>query len=609
MKKYGIDTETYNVGGDGLLSVQIYNDEVQEYFGMQDNMDSFDDEDIRAIILDDVFDFFESLNDDSIFYFFNLKFDFSQMEKYAVTHYKITDDFFARKGEINIIQSPNDVYKVSFRTYKTGKLIVFVDLFQLLHTSLESACQAFLGKGKIELESKNFAKRVPLSLEKEYAMRDAQLTYELAIALGDIHGFDLTEKMTIGARTLSLFKYALTHKNVDIMGDIVEMPGPNSKDLWDYFCFTENNIPFFEEKIRPSVRGGVCQAFRVGMFNDCIHLDLNSAHPSQMVKNIPYGPILEEKPEGEHTYIVYPTGDFSLKNDGLKMMQFRNKADCERFRSFEQLKPGYYVENFYLDGSFGIWKDEYDLLLTQYDFIGTESFIYFRTRHDERLTAFINALYNGKSHSEGAKRQVYKRLQNSLYGKFLTRLEGETILYNIKSEVLTSNLYSQHQNGFFPDASVSRKTVTEKGRKGVNLPLGSWIAMMTRVTLMKSAVLIPRKNLLYCDTDSLIFVRYAGWEKDFKIGKNLGEWGVESKPSSVNVVGPKTYQELIDGKSYTKCAGLTARISDKIPFGDLKEGYETVRLKAERNPETLAISLVERPFIVSSKPTVYKGGH
>jgi hypothetical protein len=141
--------------------------------------------------------------------------------------------------------------------------------------------------------------------------------------------------------------------------------------------------------------------------------------------------------------------------------------------------------------------------------------------------------------------------------------------------------------------------------------LGSWISTQTRVQLISTALKVrdKEKNLLYCDTDSLIFKRYDVWEKDILIEDVIGGWGVESLPEKVNVVGPKTYQELIDGRTFTKCAGLSNSISSKIPFGDLKEGYETMRLKSERDKDTLAISLVERPFIVSSKPQIYRGGH
>jgi hypothetical protein len=246
-----------------------------------------------------------------------------------------------------------------------------------------------------------------------------------------------------------------------------------------------------------------------------------------------------------------------------------------------------------LDGSYGIWKDEYVLIVSQYDFIGDTKEYYFKSRADPRLSSLVKTLYHGKETAEGARRNVYKYLLNSLYGKFLTRPDGEKIAYTIE------------------DGKVTRRKEKDDTRKPVALPLGSWIATQTRVQLMATALKVRdyNENLLYCDTDSLIFKYYDGWEKDIPISDKLGGWGVESMPEKVSIVGPKTYQEVINGKTYTKCAGLSHSVSDLIPFGELKDGYETTRLKAERDPDTLAISLNERPFTVSTKPQLYHGGH
>ena len=276
------------------------------------------------------------------------------------------------------------------------------------------------------------------------------------------------------------------------------------------------------------------------------------------------------------------------------MMSFTSKANCLRYKYITENEPGIFVEDFALDGSYGIWKSEYDLIVSQYDFVGTTNEWYFKSRVDPRLSALIHTLYHGKQNGTGARRTVYKYLLNSLYGKFLTRPDGEKIMYTIDD-----------------DGKVTRHTADDDTRKPIALPLGSWIATQTRVQLMSTALKVRdyNNNLLYCDTDSLIFKYYDGWEKDIPIGDKLGDWGIESMPEKVNIVGPKTYQEVINGKTYTKCAGLSHNVSDMIPFGELKDGYVTTRLKAERDPDTLAITLNERPFTVSTKPQLYKGGH
>lgn len=592
---YGIDTETYNQGGLGLKSVQIYGEKEQKYIAITQDIVHLPDEEIRYRLLDELFVFFESRQNDTVFYFFNLTFDFSQMEKYFVERFEQRDGFQFKKGECNILQSPNRLYSVRFRTKTGGRMIYFYDLWLLTNSSLNASAKAFVGEEKIYIEDKNFVKGVPSSTEKDYAMKDAEITYKLAMELKDIHGFDLTEKMTIGARSLALFDEVVKSEGdvIDVAGVKCPTPGKSAKDIHEYFEIKPKDIRIFEKMLRRSTRGGICQAFRIGMFDKCVHIDIHSAHPSQMVKPIPYGSMLTEKPAGAYDTVVYPDGYFTLKTGGLRIMLFTSKANCLRYEYITENQPGILVDDFALDGSFGIWKDEYDLIVSQYDLVGTTKEYYFKSRVDPRLSALIKTLYHGKETTEGAQRNVYKYMLNSLYGKFLTRPDGETITYNIE------------------DGKVTRNKEKDDTRKPVALPLGSWIATQTRVQLMSTALEVKdyNNNLLYCDTDSLIFKYYDGWENDVPIGDSLGDWGIESMPEKVNVVGPKTYQEVINGKTVTKCAGLSHSVSDLIPFGELTDGYETTRLKAERDPETLAISLNDRPFTISTKPQLYRGGH
>ena len=592
---YGIDTETYNQGGVGLKSIQIYGKNEEKYIAITPGIVHMSDEVIRYHLLDDLFGFIESRVNDAVFYFFNLTFDFSQMEKYFVERYEQSDNFHLKKGECNILQSPNKMYSVKFCTKNRGRMICFHDLWLLTASSLNSSAKAFVGDVKIFIDDKNFQKGVPSPTEQKYAMKDAELTYKLAMALKNIHGFDLTEKITIGARSLALFGEAIKTEgdHIDIAGMRCPTPGTSAKDIQEYFEIKQKDVRIFELMLRRSTRGGICQAFRTGIFNNCVHIDIHSAHPSQMVKSIPYGPMLNVKPTGDYDTVVYPDGVFMLKPGGLKMMSFVSQAQCLQYQYITENEPGILVEDFALDGSYGIWKDEYDLIVSQYDFGGNTKEYYFRSRADPRLSSLVKTLYHGKETAEGARRNVYKYLLNSLYGKFLTRPDGEKITYTIE------------------DGKVSRHKEKDDTRKPVALPLGSWLATQTRVQLMTAALKVRdyNKNLLYCDTDSLIFRYYDGWEKDIPIGDNLGGWGVESMPEMVNIVGPKTYQEVISGKTCTKCAGLSHSVSDLIPFGELKDGYETTRLKAERDPDTLAISLKERPFVVSTNPQLYHGGH
>lgn len=597
--KMGCDTETYSIGGRGLLSIQVYGEHDQRIFQYEKYMDCMTDEAVRTTLFNQFIDYLENSDIDLDIYYFNLRFDFSQFEKLLVNYYKPKEDYYIRKGQRGIIQSPMNCYEVAFRTKKKGKLIRMRDLANITGSSLNKTAESFLGKEfqKIEIEDKNFERKPMSELEQKYAMRDAELTYMLAVKLSNIQGFNLLTKVTIGSRTLSLFRDIVTGKPPkDIMGIPLKLPFYTPcKDLWSYFEIEKDDIKDIEDHLRSNLCGGICQAWQTGIFEgNIVHLDEHSAHPSQMVKRVPYGKLLYQKPDEPHTSVLYPVGFFKLKDKGLKCKQWRKKTECLRYHYLNDYKPGDYVKDFYLDGSYGIWEEEFDIIKQNYDIIDLKfkEIIYFKTRIDPLLTALVNCLYYGKQHSEGAVRNVFKLLLNALYGKLLTNPEGHTIEYIINDE-----------------GDLTRKEVDDAGRQPVYLPLGSWIATMSRVTLMQGCISVGIDNLLYSDTDSIIFKEYNDWENDFNLTDVLGGWGLEGEPSKVNIVGPKTYQEIINDKLITKCAGLPSKSSNKVKFGELKEGAEFSKLKAIRDKKTLAINIQECTHTVNCRAQLYRGGH
>lgn len=67
---------------------------------------------------------------------------------------------------------------------------------------MDQACSDWIGKKKIELPSKNFVKGPASDLEKEYAMKDARITYELGHTLTAKGLMQRAKILTIGSRTM-----------------------------------------------------------------------------------------------------------------------------------------------------------------------------------------------------------------------------------------------------------------------------------------------------------------------------------------------------------------------------------------------------------------------
>lgn len=172
---------------------------------------------------------------------------------------------------------------------------------------------------------------------------------------------------------------------------------------------------------------------------------------------------------------------------------------------------------------------------------------------------------------------------NSLYGKFLSRPDGVIISY--------SNKYRHKEE--------------DNDRPTYYLPLGMFIAMMGRVTLLRAMGSLPFDDVLYCDTDSIIYK--GDVEPNVTIGRCLGQWGVENTSFKANIVGAKTYQELCsDGRIITKCAGLSHVILPTVGFGDLHIGKEYDVIKSERDKDSWAINLVKTKFKVTDRVSILR---
>lgn len=583
MLYFGCDTETYNDGDNlGLKSIQLVGRDSEYYFISSDYSKS--DDYIRNEISYKFIRFLSECKDNVKVGFFNLTFDLSQFLKFLITEsgYSLIHEYKGRlkKGEMSILETDRKVFSVKMRSFLSGYMIEFIDISNFaVASTLNDVAKSWIGKQKVDIESKEFPKREPTEKEKKYAMQDARLTYEIYVKFIEDSVIEL-KTYTIAGRTIKDFKNFIKKNyctnfeklmfNTDDPNEINEM-----KEM-------------FENELRSGVKGGICQAFHKGVFENITHIDACSMYPTQMNKNwIPYGGLLKEKPISKHTEIVYPIGWYVLKKNRVPCVQWTSKSNAFRYAYKTVYECGQYVNDFYLDGSYPIWLEEYEIIKEQYDVFNEEipKRWYIKLRENIILKQYIQMLYDGKKNNTGSKRLFYKYLLNALYGKFLTRPDGVTIDY-------------VYENGQWERIKV----VSEKST--YYLPLGMWIAMMGRVTLMRAIMSIDSKDFLYCDTDSIIFK--GDKMPDVSIGKNLGDWSIEQKGIDVNIVGAKTYQEKIGDQIITKCGGLPRIVKDKLDWLELKDGMSIKCSKPRRDKNTWAINIIETEFTVSTKASIFR---
>lgn len=350
MLYYGCDTETYNDFGHlGLKSIQLVG--LEEHYFISEDYDK-DDDYIRNEISYKFIRFLSECKDNVKVAFFNMTFDVSQFLKFLVSQsgYKVTHEYQSRlkKGELMFLETDRKLFSIKMRSFISGYMIEFIDLANFaVASTLNDVCKAWLGKEKIDIESKIFPKSKPTDLEKEYAMQDARLTYELYLKFLEDSVIE-TKTYTIAGRTIKDFKNFINHNYTTNFDELMF----NTTDKEEIAEIKD----LFETELRHGVKGGICQAFHKGVFENVTHIDACSMYPTQMDKDyIPFGTLLSEKPESKHTCIVYPSGWYTLKDNKVPCVQWTNKANCVRYAYKTVYECGEYVKDFFLDGSYPIW--------------------------------------------------------------------------------------------------------------------------------------------------------------------------------------------------------------------------------------------------------------
>ena len=572
----GVDTETYCIGGNGLRSVQMYGKDYERYITV-DDWDR-DDIEIRRDICNQFFDEMEGMEDSTIFAMFNMEFDWSQFQYIAMERYEyVYDAKDLKSGQFTVFKTED---KMIFVKVKVGRCThSFIDLTNFITgADLKTAMKQWTDVEKIDTPVIKYAKEPPTELDRQYAMRDAEGAYKIYMSMRAAGLFENESSFTIASLTMRRFQ-AYCKQAFSVFNKLFFNTNDPEK--------IEAMKADFERFFRWSLRGGITQAFQKGFFRHCNHIDAHSHYPSAMVsKWTPYGPLLTEKPKyGRYTYIVAPSGYFSIKPNTPKYMQWKSNEMARLYRWKKLYDAGEYVDDFFLNGSLYLWEDEWELIKETYDIeqLEIEDIRYIQLFDNRAIRSFIEQLYKGKMTSTGTKREVFKVLLNALYGKFASRPDGWRIRY-----VITE------------DGCLKQQKEYENNRTTFYLPFGSWIAMRGRVVLMRAAMSIPFKNLIYCDTDSLVYIR--GKDPKVVMGKGLNEWELEGEDIDIWVVGPKTYQERFpDGRVRTKCAGLSKKIASTIPFGELKEGNVYIVPKMKHHPVTGAAYIEDIEHTVTTR--------
>ena len=483
-------------------------------------------EDVKVFhSIDEQFKYFESLDENIICYYHNLKFDGEFWISYLLNVAQYTQAYEQDdENDINTIHwmKPKDMpsrsfqysisfmgmwYKIAIKT--RNKIIEFRDSYKLLPFKLKKIGKSFKTKHQkldMEYEGLRYAGCEITPEEEEYIKNDVLVIKEaLEIMFNDGHN-----KLTIGSCCLSEYKSIIgVKKYKEYFPNIYEIE--LDEKLY--------GSPNAGEYIRKSYRGGWCYLVK-GKENKIYHngttADVNSLYPSVMHSQsgsaYPIGEptfwkgnyIPEEAKQFGKFYFVRIRTMFHIKEGMLPFIQIKGNL---RYKATEMLETSdiYNKET----GEYCQWRKTFDgdivpadveLTMTMMDWelfqkhyylMNTEILdgCYFESRTG-LFDEYIDKYKKIKMESKGALREEAKLFLNNLYGKMAS---------NTDSSFKVAKVLEDGTIGYF--------TVVQSDKLPGYIPVGSAITSYARNFTIKAAQTnyhgINNPGFIYADTDSI----------------------------------------------------------------------------------------------------------
>ena len=539
--------------------------------------------------LEELYNYFLSLNTHVIAYFHNLKFDGSFWLDYFLIQKKYQQAIEKTGENINDVMflknkdMPNKSFKYSISdmgqwytiTIKENKHIIELrDSLKLLPFSVERIGKSFKTKHRklsMKYEGYRYAGCEITEEEKQYIANDVLVVKEaLEIMFNEGH-----KKLTIGSCCLSEFK-----STFGCMKSDYALFFPNMYDFeLDYDTFHCHNA---DDWIRKTYRGGWCYLARGKECKQYEHgttADVNSLYPSMMSSEsgnrypvgsptfwtgnyIPIDALGENK-----YYFIHIKTRFYIRHNKLPFIQVKNNLLYDSTESLEtsdiySKELGKYISKYEYNGE--VKDTRLDLYLTMTDY---KLFMeHYRVKDFEIIDGcwfwseiglfdtYINKYKKLKMESKDALRELAKLFLNNLYGKM-----AASMISNFKFAIEKD------------DGTIGFLPVVARDKTPGYIPVGSAITSYARNFTIRAAQMNyygkNNRGFIYADTDSIHCDLLPNEIKGIKIDdKEFCCWKLESCWDIGFFSRQKTYiehithenQVKIDNPYYNiKCAGMS----------------------------------------------------
>lgn len=503
-----------------------------------------------------------------LIYFHYLTFDGDFIAKYLVNkrNFAIVNTIELQPNQMRVFRQAGKIYSISLN-YKNN-LINFRCSLLLLSSPIKELGKS-LGISKFdENYNESFYDVEPTAIENipkhyiDYIERDVMIQQKSYNALQELlkehYDINLQDHLTITSCVTSILHQILRK---------YQKPLFSSKNIFT----TETWLMEPNDQL---MRGGLTQfnpkyLGKTNKVNELICIDINSAYPYQMSKELPCGRVSKFKPK---------TGNYCSFMK-IRVVKIKPKEETKYISFFPNIPKKTVLANVFCMGELGFKKQEVPLrYINNWDGEPFEMWIYeneleafkrlYKIKYKvleqyymslapyfkEFPETFYTLKRKYKDEGKPAFTKMVKILLNSAFGALCKKMEYDNYMYEEGSVpeklVINESEYEKQSENHAYDIGKYKCGAYKK----VNYPyininarfVGAWISSQNRVRLMNTIMSIAPKKWVYCDTDSLIFdsldaEEYAKVEK--KLGKGLGEWDMEAKKAN-------TFFELFGAKKY-----------------------------------------------------------
>lgn len=333
------------------------------------------------------------------------------------------------------------------------------------------------------------------------------------------------------------------------------------------------------EFLKQASKGGRTEAFNTGKYEDTTMVDINSAYWQAMTETLMPDLLTETKLNETELQNINP--ETILNKIGVIRCTIKTKPLnigllAIRYPDNQTYKLIFPNGNHILTGT---WTTEEINFAIQNGYKLQkihEAIIYQKPYKFNYLKDFINKLYELKLKYKDnkLKSSLIKILGNGIYGKLTTVTQ-----YLNYEWINREQIHEYLDKGYKIEGNEDGYCISK--RQDISIPgygsiiLGIRIAAITRIILTKKLLEIPREDLLYCDTDSIIYKE--NHDSKFNFDNNVGSYKIVEKGQA----------RILSGKNYY--IGETIKMSGIPNKQKTKELFEETTVTLEQMTTLLDI--------------------